>query len=494
MDSPREQDPPAGGPGGGSASRPGDYSSPGLGFEQERQAPGSPVMPPAGGPAAPGTAPPGADRPGGGAAATSPPPSQGGPPGQAPIPGAGYAPPPGPPAGSKRGKAGRGGGGARIWITAVAAGLISALVVLLALPAVFGVNPWDMVRGRLRNRPATVTTNREPVDRRPGASPTQGATDVSSIARQVTPSVVNIDIRTTPRVTPFSFGQSETGTGSGVIYRSDGYIITNNHVVSDAQEINVTLASGTELKGRKVGADPDTDIAVIKVEKDDLPAIKVGNSDNLVVGQLVVAVGSPFGFEQTVTAGIVSALHRIVASSDSSGQQTTVLSDLIQTDAPINPGNSGGALCDSAARLIGINAVIASQSGGSEGIGFAIPINNAGKVAEDLIAGKPVTHPYLGVLGQTISASIAERYNLPVSSGAYVTQVIPGSPADKAGVKQGDIIVALEGKPVKSMDEVVASVRSHSIGDKVSVTFYRGDSKKTADVTLDKKPAVMPVQ
>lgn len=511
--------PPNDGTEGGMSSRPGDYSAPGLeqaavpptpGALQQPAAPGAtpqagqPPSPPIGAPPTNATQPPSA-------APVQPQPAQGQPQatpsaqagatGQPPIPPqpqqgyGGYAPPPGavPPRRADKGRGSGGKGGWRLWVTAIAAGLIGAILVLVALPAIFGVNPYDMVRGKLKNAAKNEVVE-ETTKGEPGVSPTQGATDVSAIAKQVTPSVVNIDIRTTPVSTPFSLGQSESGTGSGVIYKADGYIITNNHVVSDAQEITVTLASGTEIKGSKVGADPDTDIAVVKIDKGDLPAISVGNSDNLTVGQLVVAVGSPFGFEQTVTAGIISALHRVVASSNASGQQTSVLTDLIQTDAPINPGNSGGALCDSNAKLIGINAVIASQSGGSEGIGFAIPINTAKQVADDIIAGRPVTHPYLGVLGQTISPSIAERYGLPVSAGAYVTQVVPGSPADKAGIKTGDIIVAIDSKPVKSMDEVVATVRSHAIGDKVSITYYSGTSKKTVDATLAEKPTAVPSQ
>ncbi|MHB8894067.1 MAG: S1C family serine protease [Candidatus Geothermincolia bacterium] len=477
------QVPPGEGRSGDSPSRPGDYSAPGIGQDDAGLTPdllGTPVeegaRPPAGVEA---PQPPGAAQP------VVMPDQSSAPEGAPPAYGAGAAVVPlAPPA--------RKTGGARLWVTAIAAGLIGALIVLLALPAIFGVNPFDMVRGKLRNRTATEIIK---VPAKNGtASPSQGATDVTAVAKQVTPCVVNIDIRTAAQPSPFSLGQAQEGTGSGVIYKSDGYIITNNHVVSDAQDITVTLASGTELKGKKVGADPETDIAVVKIDKADLPAIAVGNSDNLVVGQLVVAVGSPFGFEQTVTAGILSALHRVVASSDASGQQTTVLTDLIQTDAPINPGNSGGALCDGSANLIGINAVIASQSGGSEGIGFAIPINTAKQVADDLIAGRPVSHPYLGVLGQTVSPSIATRYNLPVSEGAYVTRVVPGSPADKAGIKNGDIIVGIDGKPIKSMDDVVAAVRSHAIGDKVSVTYYVGTSKKTASVTLQEKPTTLPQQ
>ncbi len=376
-----------------------------------------------------------------------------------------------------------------MWLAVIAAGIIGALLVLLVMPAVFGVNPYDLIRGKVRvaEKAEPGTSEKEPG----GPTRARGPVDIPAIARQVTPSVVNIDVRTAPQFTPFSMGQEESGIGSGVIYKPDGYIITNDHVISDAREITVTLASGTELKGTKVGSDPESDIAVVKVETTGLPAIAAGDSDNLDVGETVVAIGSPLGFEQTVTSGIISALHRVVAAGASAGQEAKVLTDLIQTDAPINPGNSGGALCDAEAKLIGINAIIASQTGGSQGLGFAIPANTARKVADDLIAGRPVSHPYLGVLGQTVSESIAERYGLPVSAGAYVTRVVPGSPADKAGIKAGDIIVGIGGKPVKSMDDVVAAVRSRGIGSEVTVAYYSGNSKKSVKVTLEEKPATV---
>ena len=384
------------------------------------------------------------------------------------------------PSSSRRGE--RGGG----WSKTIAAGIIGALLVLLVLPLAFGVNPYDLVRGKLgRVDKLEGTSVTKKVSNVVGA--TEGETGVTAIAKEVTPSIVNIDVRIAAQETPFfSTGQQE-GTGSGVVYTADGYIITNNHVVADARDINVALASGQELKAEKVGTDPENDIAVIKIDKTGLPAITAGDSDSLEVGQLVVAVGSPLGFEQTVTAGIISALHRNVTAADNSGQATT-LTDLIQTDAPINPGNSGGALCDAGARLIGINAIIASQSGGSEGIGFAIPIDTARKVADDLIAGRSVSHPYIGVQGQTISADIAIRYDLPVTEGAYISGVVPGSPADEAGLKNGDIVVEADGQPVESMDELIAAIRKKNVGGKVSLTFYRGGDKKTASVTVEEKP------
>ena len=441
-------------PGG---AQPGDYSAPGPGGEVQG-------MP---GPEGPGT-------PGSGI----PPLTPGG--------GGGEQPPveflPLPKRSDSRKRKGRGG----VFLVALVAAIIGALIVLVAFPWAFGVNPWDLVRGKVAKKATTQVAPKGVVKI---VSPTQGAVNVAVVAKRATASIVNIDIRTAPQQGPFFDIAPQEGTGSGVIYTEDGYILTNNHVVKDAQEITVTLASGQELKGKKVGADPDNDIAVVKIDKTGLPTLRVGNSDNLVVGELAVAVGSPFGFEQSVTAGIISALHRsISAGSQDQGQSSVVLTDLIQTDAAINPGNSGGALCDSKARLVGINAVIASASGGSEGVGFAIPIDTAKKVADDIIAGRPVSHPYMGVLGQSITADIATQYGLPVSKGAYMTRVIPDGPAGKAGIKNGDIVVAADGKPVNSMDDLIGEIRSKSIGAKMSVTYYSGKDKKTVEVTLEEKP------
>ncbi|MBK5092110.1 MAG: trypsin-like peptidase domain-containing protein [Actinobacteria bacterium] len=379
-----------------------------------------------------------------------------------------------------RKRKGKGG----VFLIALVAAIIGALIVLVAFPLAFGVNPWDLVRGRVKKVGVSLSTPKETVKI---VSPTQGAVNVAVVAKKAIPSIVNIDIRTAPQQGPFFDIGPQEGTGSGVIYSEDGYILTNNHVVQDAQDITVTLASGEELKGKNVGSDPENDIAVVKIDKTGLPTLKVGNSDNLVVGELSVAVGSPFGFEQSVTAGIISALHRSISAASTQGQITT-LTDLIQTDAAINPGNSGGALCDSAGRLVGINAVIASASGGSEGVGFAIPINTAKTVADAIIAGRPVSHPYMGLLGQSINQEIATQYGLPVSKGAYATRVVADGPAGKAGIKSGDIIVAVDDKPVNSMDDLIGEIRSRGVGAKMSVTYYSGNDKKTVDVTLEEKP------
>ena len=452
--------------------RPGDYSAPGPGGTRPPAPGGAPPVPPPGG-FQPPPAPPSGQIP-------PPVPPQARPSGG--IPPAGPLPPL--PRRSDLPHKKRGAVGALL--AALAGGLIGALVVLIAMPWSFGVNPWDMVSGKLRK---DLASSKEAGKRTTIIKTSPGATDVSVIAKQVTPSVVNIDIRTAPKRTFFfEFGPQE-GTGSGVIYSADGYIVTNNHVIQNAQEITVTLADGKEYKGTRVGADPDTDLAVVKIDAKDLAAADLGNSDDLEVGELAVAIGSPFGYEQTVTSGIISALNRIVEAGQQPGEQgVNVLTGLIQTDAAINPGNSGGALVNSKAEVIGINTIIASAGGGSEGIGFAIPINTTKTVADAIINNKPISHPYLGVLGTTVTKSSAQRYNLVVSSGAYVTQVVPGGPAEKAGISTGDIIVALDDKPVKSMDEVVSIIRSHSVGDKVKIAYYRGGDKKSAEAILEEKP------
>jgi putative serine protease PepD len=263
------------------------------------------------------------------------------------------------------------------WWQVVLTAVLSALVVLLAFPTLFGVNPLDVVRGRVR----TVTSGGATTT---VVSPSPNSADVASVAADVTGSIVNIDIRNVPQGN-VTTATPTAGSGSGVIFRQDGYIITNNHLAGGAETITVTLEDGRSYDASLVGADPAADIAVVKIDASGLKPVTVGDSDSLVVGQLVVAIGSPLGFQQTVTSGIVSALHRSVQALDPSGAAWT-MDGLIQTDAPINPGNSGGALCDSQSRLIGINAVIATETGGSQGIAFAIPSKTAVRVAEEIIA------------------------------------------------------------------------------------------------------------
>jgi S1-C subfamily serine protease len=275
---------------------------------------------------------------------------------------------------------------------------------------------------------------------------------------------------------PFSGSVSQqiVGNGSGVIIRSDGYILTNNHVVESADRLFITIG-GDDLTAKVVGTDPSTDLAVIKVDRTGLPVADIGSSTGAKVGQEVVAVGSPFGLDKTVTSGIISALHR---SNLSQGADVAAYTNLIQTDAAINPGNSGGALADLSGRVIGINTLI--QTGGAQqsaGIGFAIPIDFAMRVAEQLIATGRAEHPYMGISMATVDQTVAEQIGVPEVRGVLIQSVLAGSPAQKAGLKTGDIITSIGGA-------VVQSIRSHAVGDTVEVAVTRDKAPVTISVTL----------
>jgi putative serine protease PepD len=310
---------------------------------------------------------------------------------------------------------------------------------------------------------------------------------VASIARNVVPVVVSIDVTTT----------SGSGTGSGVIVDKRGYILTNNHVVGDATSISVTLADGTVAEARLVGTDPDTDLAVVKADATGLPVATLGRSNNISVGDPVVAIGSPLGLKGTVTSGIISALNRSVdVPPEAEGGRAVVLVNAIQTDAAINPGNSGGALVDRAGRVIGINSAIASLggglgggSGGSIGVGFAIPIDEARSVAEEIIRTGHATHPFLGISGNDLTPQTAQRFDLTTKQGALVMDVSPGGPADKAGLKARDIIVKLGDTAIAGMGDLIGAIRSHKIGESVEVTYIRDGKQATVRVTLQQKPA-----
>ena len=281
------------------------------------------------------------------------------------------------------------------------------------------------------------------------------------------------------------------GEGSGVAYRAaeDGgtYIITNEHVVAGATSIVVTDSNGDSYDAELIGSDSESDIAVVRVDG-DIPLIEIGESDELVVGELVVAIGSPFGFEQTVTSGVVSALHRALTDFGAvEGQYPYV--DSIQTDAAINPGNSGGALLNRKGELVGIPAAIYTESGSSAGVALAIPSDRAVQAADDLIGKGSVDTPFLGVLGQTVDASFAEEQGLPVKEGAYIVEVTAGTEAEKAGVQTGDVIVAVDTDRVRTMDDLILTVRQRTVGDKVTLTLWRDGEKMTLDMTIGAKPA-----
>ena len=278
---------------------------------------------------------------------------------------------------------------------------------------------------------------------------------------------------------PFPFGggsQRSQAQGSGFVYDTAGHIITNDHVVSGASSISVMFADGSKYSAKVVGADPSTDIAVLKVDapSSKLHPLTLGDSSKVQVGDGVVAIGAPFGLDETVTSGIVSALNRDISSTNN-----YTIPNVIQTDAAINHGNSGGPLLDMSGQVIGITSQIESDSGGNDGVGFAVPSNTISSVVSKLIKGEKVAHPYLGISVQTP----ANR------AGAQIASVKSGSPAAKAGLKAGDVVTAFAGETITSPDDLTAAVGANKPGDKVSVSYIRNGSTKTTEVTIGTRPS-----
>lgn len=318
---------------------------------------------------------------------------------------------------------------------------------------------------------------------------------IVEIVKRSSPAVVNIDterIITRSYGFPFEldpffeefFGQMmprgtqripQRAKGSGFIVSDEGYILTNNHVIDEADNIKVTLMDGRSFDARKVGQDPTFDLAVIKIKADDLPVLELGDSDRLEVGEWVVAIGNPLGFENSVTAGVVSAKNRTLQAADINFQ------GFLQTDAAINPGNSGGPLIDLNGKAVGINTAIVPYA---QGIGFAVPINMAKQVMDDLIKHGEVRRGWLGVVVQQLTPSLVEAYKIPVKEGAIIADVQVDSPAEKAGLERGDVIIAIDGQKVKGTQDVILFIRNKMEGDKVEVEVYRKGSKKKLDVVL----------
>src|SRR3989440_6705044 len=275
--------------------------------------------------------------------------------------------------------------------------------------------------------------------------------------------------------------QRASSLGSGVIVSASGYVLTNHHVVEAADEIEVALADGKKLLAKVVGNDPETDLAVLRLSADNLPAITFGSSDALRVGDVVLAIGNPFGVGQTVTGGIVSALGR-------TGLGINTFENFIQTDAAINPGNSGGALVDVGGNLVGINTAIFSRSGGSMGIGFAIPLSTAKMVLEQIIKTGSVTRGWLGVEVQGITPAGAEAFKLGTTRGALIAGVLRGGPADKAGVKPGDILVEVDGKSVLDPAAMLNLVAALAPGSSAEMKLKRQSQDVDATVTVGRRP------
>ena len=275
--------------------------------------------------------------------------------------------------------------------------------------------------------------------------------------------------------------EKQFSLGSGVIISPKGYVLTNNHVIETADEIEVALADGRKSVAKVVGTDPETDLAVIRIDLPNLPAITLGHADQTQVGDVVLAIGNPFGVGQTVTMGIVSAVGR-----NHLGINT--FENFIQTDAAINPGNSGGALIDANGNLLGINTAIYSRSGGSLGIGFAIPVTTVKNVMESIIASGQVIRGWIGVEPQDITPELAESFGLSRKSGAIIAGVLKGGPADKAGIKPGDILVSVDGKPVADTTEMLNLIAQLTPGNKAKMTVLRKSREATLDVVVGKRP------
>jgi S1-C subfamily serine protease len=294
--------------------------------------------------------------------------------------------------------------------------------------------------------------------------------------------------------------QQSTATGSGFLVDGDGHILTNAHVVAGSQRIDVQLGEdGETQRAELVGMDPSSDVAVLHVDDTNgVTPLPLGDSSKVQVGDSVVAIGNPFGLDRTVTSGIVSALQRQIQAPNGFS-----ISDVIQTDAAINPGNSGGPLLDAAGQVVGINSQIASRGGGSEGVGFAVPIETARDVLSQILEHGSVERAYLGISGGDLTLEIANALNLPVDQGVLVEQVISGGPADSAGIKGatgqttvggqtyptgGDVITKVDGKEISGMDEVISTVNDHSPGDQITLTVLRGGNEHDVTVKLGDRP------
>jgi serine protease Do len=345
------------------------------------------------------------------------------------------------------------------------------------------------------------------LDQRPIESTPSGRTSFAPVVKKVTPGVVKVFTSAKVRTTGYNgmsdmdefmrrffgeqmprnnrnrdFGyQRQRGIGSGVIITKDGYILTNNHVVDGADDVKVAMQDGREFTAKVIGRDPKTDVAVIKIDAKDLPFVPMADSDKVEVGDFVLAIGNPFGIGQTVTTGIVSATGR-------AGAMGLDYEDFIQTDAAINPGNSGGALVDAEGRLIGINTAILSGSGGNQGIGFAIPSNLARDVMGGLIKDGKVARGYLGVMIQDLNPALAKKFDLKDTKGALVGEVTADSPAEKAGIKDGDVITSINGKNVTDSRHLKLEVARVHPGETATLKLLRDGAVKTVEVTVTEVP------
>lgn len=359
----------------------------------------------------------------------------------------------GTPSGDKSAKSS--GGGVRTAITAFVAAVAASAI---TLAAAFGFGAFDSAESGTGESTATVVASNGE------------ATDVVAVAQAVRPAIVAVKVA----------GQQGQGSGSGVIYSSGGLVLTNNHVVQGANQVEIELEDGRTIGAEVVGTDPSTDIAVLQADSGGLPTAELGTAKDLQIGEVAVAIGNPLGLEggPTVTSGVISALGRDVQG----GQGQATLVDMIQTDAPIAPGSSGGALVDGNGRIIGITTAIAvAPNVGSTDIGYAVPIDIAKKVAGDIVEHGEAQHAYLGIRGADALADSG-------TEGARIVSVEPGGPAAKAGLEASDIVVGVDGEPVASMTSLVLALRTQAPGDSVTLDVIRNGQTQSVDVTLVARP------
>ncbi|MDV6318908.1 Do family serine endopeptidase [Chromohalobacter sp. HP20-39] len=388
----------------------------------------------------------------------------------------------------------------------IISGILLAIVLLNAFPQLLGERTADDAATPIPDTSAvraiaehTDTTEHAPevIEAAP-LNRSQGPTSYATAVDKAAPAVVNIyssriiersnhPMMSDPFFEQF-FGKDMpqrqrmlSSLGSGVIVSPKGYVLTNNHVIRNADEIQVALRDGRETLAKVVGTDPESDLAVLKIPTDDLPVIKLSNSEKVAIGDVALAIGNPFGMGQTVTMGIISATGR-----DHLG--LNAYEDFIQTDAAINPGNSGGALVNAKGALVGINTAIFSRSGGSQGIGFAIPANLAHKVLNQIVAHGRVIRGWLGIDVQAMTPTLAASFGLKALKGVAIVSVVPGGPGDQADLKPGDILLSLNGKTIVDAREAMADIAEISPGTKLPITIVRNGKKQQVTLTVGERP------
>lgn len=398
----------------------------------------------------------------------------------------------------------------------VVCGVLLALVLLDHMPQIIdgGSQPaGGSDRNQTTPSPATPQTSTPPVQRTPpvtrDATPLQrgpGTASYSDAVQRAAPAVVNVyssrlverdhhPLMSDPFFEQF-FGNSQSGRrrmlsslGSGVIVSAEGYILTNNHVISGADQVQVALRDGRETLATVIGTDPETDLAVLKIDLDNLPVIDLADATNTRVGDIALAIGNPFGVGQTVTMGIISATGR-------NHLGLNAYEDFIQTDAAINPGNSGGALVNAEGALVGINTAIFSRTGGSQGIGFAIPTNLAHGILNDLVTRGRVVRGWLGIEAREVSSSLASSLDINAPRGVVVSDVVDGGPAAKAGIRVGDLILSIDGKPLLDAQTAMVDIAEIDPGRELPIELYRSGKRFRVNVSVGERPSrpVTPVQ